>query len=259
MSSELLDWLPLWAQLLLMAAGVLMALLFLLMPFAVFGVKGRLAEIELQLEEARGDLRVIATRLATLTPETGKTDRSFLPPREQEREWAPPVQDSRAQATVNRPEFQPTTPQQEYTPAPHSLRDEATFHFPRADTMPDITPSRDEIQSTSPRVPPAPDSTGAPAPLFSPNDTRSDTRATAFPPPPGPDRSRPADLPGRNLRVPHVTDAYEPRHDMPDDLPRMPWHTPSNPRKPEPPRPDKTPTEPARTEPTLRWPPRPAP
>ena len=58
------DWVPWWAQLLVLILAILFGLALLLMPFSVFGVKSRLDAIEDRLEEVQGELRVIALRLA---------------------------------------------------------------------------------------------------------------------------------------------------------------------------------------------------
>ncbi len=57
------DWMPPWAQLILVVAGLLAGLAFLAMPFSVFGIKGRLDAIENRLDEMQGDLRKLAQRL----------------------------------------------------------------------------------------------------------------------------------------------------------------------------------------------------
>lgn len=59
------DWMPLWAQLLVMALVIVFGLAFLMMPFAVFGVKSRLAELELQIQEMQADVRAVSMRLAS--------------------------------------------------------------------------------------------------------------------------------------------------------------------------------------------------
>ncbi len=61
------DWVPWWANLAILIAGLLFALMFLLMPFAVFGVKGRLDLIEARLDEIQGEIRSLSLRL----PEPG--------------------------------------------------------------------------------------------------------------------------------------------------------------------------------------------
>lgn len=57
------DWMPWWAQLALLVTALLFGLLFLLMPFSVFGVKGRLDMIEARLDEIQGEIRSLALRL----------------------------------------------------------------------------------------------------------------------------------------------------------------------------------------------------
>ncbi|MDE7547139.1 hypothetical protein PY793_03940 [Acetobacter fabarum] len=54
------EWVPLWGQLLVLAVGIVFGLAFMMMPFAVFGVKGRLAELSLQMEELQAELRARA-------------------------------------------------------------------------------------------------------------------------------------------------------------------------------------------------------
>ena len=54
------EWMPLWGQLLVLAVGIVFGLAFMMMPFAVFGVKSRLAELSLQLEELQAELRARA-------------------------------------------------------------------------------------------------------------------------------------------------------------------------------------------------------
>lgn len=71
------DWLPWWAQLAILIAALLFGLMFLLMPFAVFGVKGRLDLMEARLDEIQGEIRSLALRL----PEPGLDDTPALPDR----------------------------------------------------------------------------------------------------------------------------------------------------------------------------------
>ncbi len=64
------DWVPWWANLAILIAVSLFALMFLLMPFAVFGVKGRLEALEARLDEIQGEIRSLSLRL----PEPGLGD-----------------------------------------------------------------------------------------------------------------------------------------------------------------------------------------
>jgi hypothetical protein len=56
------DWLPTWAFLLLALPVLLYLLVFLVMPFSVFGVKSRLESLERQLDDIQDELRHIANR-----------------------------------------------------------------------------------------------------------------------------------------------------------------------------------------------------
>ena len=69
------DWVPWWVHLAVLLAGGLLALLFLAMPFAVFGVKGRLEAIEIRLDEIQAEIRSLSLRL----PEPASMDEPYLP------------------------------------------------------------------------------------------------------------------------------------------------------------------------------------
>jgi len=56
------DWLPAWGFLLLALPVLLYALVFLIMPFSVFGVKARLEGLEAQLNDIQEELRYLANR-----------------------------------------------------------------------------------------------------------------------------------------------------------------------------------------------------
>ncbi len=71
------DWVPWWANLAILVAVSLFALMFLLMPFAVFGVKGRLDTLEARMDEIQGEIRSLALRL----PEPGLDDGRASPDR----------------------------------------------------------------------------------------------------------------------------------------------------------------------------------
>ena len=81
------EWLPWWAQLALLAVLLLFGLMFLLMPFAVFGVKGRLDLLEARLDEIQGEIRSLSLRL----PEPGHDDASGDPGREDPASQRPPI------------------------------------------------------------------------------------------------------------------------------------------------------------------------
>jgi hypothetical protein len=56
-------WLPWWVPILVLVPAILYGLLFLLMPFSVIGVKGRLDVIEARLDELQGEIRTLSLRL----------------------------------------------------------------------------------------------------------------------------------------------------------------------------------------------------
>ena len=56
--------LPEWSGTAALIALLLLALAYLLMPFSVFGVKGRLDALEAQLDEIRDEIRGLSIRLS---------------------------------------------------------------------------------------------------------------------------------------------------------------------------------------------------
>jgi len=68
------DWVPWWVHLVLLLSALLLALLFLLMPFSVFGVKARLEGLDARLDEIQGEIRSLALRL----PEPTEADEYVL-------------------------------------------------------------------------------------------------------------------------------------------------------------------------------------
>ena len=57
------DWLPGWVPAVVVVFAALWALVFLVMPFSVFGVKSRLELIEARLDEIQNEIRHVALRL----------------------------------------------------------------------------------------------------------------------------------------------------------------------------------------------------
>lgn len=57
------EWVPAWVHAVILCAGALLALSFMLLPFAVFGTKTRLEAIEARLDEIQGEIRSLALRL----------------------------------------------------------------------------------------------------------------------------------------------------------------------------------------------------
>ena len=70
------DWTGLLALLLLLLAG----LAYLLMPFSVFGLKGRLESIEAQLDEIQAEIRTLALRLPDMPRRTAASEDWIEPP-----------------------------------------------------------------------------------------------------------------------------------------------------------------------------------
>lgn len=86
--------LPDWTGLLAVLALVLAGLAYLLMPFSVFGLKGRIEGLEVQLDEIQTELRGIAMRLPEPSRHIASDSYLEVPPRRGEpREFraAPPV------------------------------------------------------------------------------------------------------------------------------------------------------------------------
>jgi hypothetical protein len=148
-------WLPWWVPLAVLVPLSLYALLFLLMPFSVFGVKGRLDIIEARLDELHGEVRTLILRMPQIReaaysdPETAARD----VPR-------PPIAPAPTAAPVSR---QPSrraavdTADDEYDdepPRPQSLRPEARS-APRAPSPRDPPrqrpPAREEPRLDWPR------------------------------------------------------------------------------------------------------------
>ena len=87
---------PEWTGLLLRALGLLCAAAFLLMPFSVFGMKGRLEAIEAQLDEIQAELRSLTLRVAEAPRRPTTDDWVDLPsrprpPEEQAARNGPPI------------------------------------------------------------------------------------------------------------------------------------------------------------------------
>ena len=57
------DWAPWWAHLAVVVLALLFGLLFLLMPFSLFGMKGRLDAMDARLDEIQGEIRSLSLRL----------------------------------------------------------------------------------------------------------------------------------------------------------------------------------------------------
>lgn len=76
------DWVPPWVGFAAIVVAGLFILAFLLMPFSVFGLKGRLEVVEARLDEIQSEIRNLALRL----PEPVRTD--YEPELDDRRRWA---------------------------------------------------------------------------------------------------------------------------------------------------------------------------
>jgi hypothetical protein len=65
-------WMPGWVFLLLLLPALLWVLAFLLMPFSVFGVKGRIEALEAQVDAMHEEMRMAAMRAAGVLPPAPK-------------------------------------------------------------------------------------------------------------------------------------------------------------------------------------------
>ncbi|MGH7056777.1 MAG: hypothetical protein ACREFZ_02690 [Acetobacteraceae bacterium] len=86
-------WVPWWLPFLVLVGAALYLLAFLIMPFSVFGVKGRLDSIEARLDEIHAEIRRLALRL----PEPLEVDaydddlRPFVPSERAPDPMRPPI------------------------------------------------------------------------------------------------------------------------------------------------------------------------
>jgi hypothetical protein len=113
--------LPEWSGLVVLVVLALVALAYLLMPFSVFGVKGRLEAIEAQLDEIQTEMRTLALRL----PDPG---RRRVPV---EDDWADPPSLRRTDAEQPPPRATPPVPPPATWPESRGGRSEPRIDWPR--------------------------------------------------------------------------------------------------------------------------------
>ncbi len=131
-------WLPWWIPVLLLLAGLLYLLAFLIMPFSVIGLKGRLDAIEMRLDEIQGEIRSLVLRLPEPLRRTAEAEDDELmmsyikPPQlDDERPSArPPIPPAPAVSARRAPDSQPlrARPKEE---APQQTRIEPRLGGPR--------------------------------------------------------------------------------------------------------------------------------
>ncbi len=130
------DWMPWWIQLAILMIAILFCFALLMMPFAVFGLKGRLELIEAQLDDVHAELRMLATRM----PEAAR------------RPVRPAEQEPAAEEITPRP--RPARPRPQPVPVPPVLPQAPVFDVPRRprdEDWPDHPPSAEE--EVNPRRP----------------------------------------------------------------------------------------------------------
>ncbi|MBV1829931.1 hypothetical protein HNW77_06330 [Komagataeibacter sp. AV436] len=227
MSSLFPQWMPAWAQAVLLVGGMLFTLLWMLVPFAVFGVKGRLDNLAIQLDDLQAELRVLALGLnaqATQPPAVAEALADRAPP--------PPAE---------APVWEPAPP------APSVERD-------RGGDAPDIPAYERRPPRAQPASPPAPPPPSRPVEPASMSAARTPVEEDGWPPP-----SR-----GPSPAQPYVPRRPVPSHDAGAEPGLAEWSR--EPVRPVPrgvpaARPVRAsvwpPERRARAEPTLRWPPRP--
>lgn len=64
------DWVPWWVHFAVLLAALFLFVMFMFLPFSVFGVKSRLEAIDARLDEIQGEIRSLSLRL----PEPGLAD-----------------------------------------------------------------------------------------------------------------------------------------------------------------------------------------
>jgi hypothetical protein len=88
--------LPEWSGVAALVALLLVALAYLLMPFSVFGVKGRLDALEAQLDEIRDEIRGLSIRMSDGPRRSATAEDWVEPPRtrggvESQPRMSPPI------------------------------------------------------------------------------------------------------------------------------------------------------------------------
>ncbi len=108
------DWVPLWVHLVALVAFAGLALLFIAMPFSVFGVKTRLELIEARLDDIQAELRYMTQGPAMPPPDDPAQDERFGTLRAQVAGGLPygvtPGQPVRAEPRLSRAWTQPPVP-----------------------------------------------------------------------------------------------------------------------------------------------------
>lgn len=104
---------PEWSGLVALMVLLLLAGCLLLMPFSVFGLKGRLDAIETQLDEMRAEIRALLARQSEARPQ---------------RNWVPPMEDDFIEPP---PRAEPPPPPRNHPTLPPTGRTEPRISWPR--------------------------------------------------------------------------------------------------------------------------------
>lgn len=116
-------WLPWWVPILVLIPAILYALVFLLMPFSVLGLKGRLDVIEARLDEVQHEIRTLSLRL-------GEPARNYRP--DEDAYDTNPLPTPAAQAPRSRPPVPPAHDPYRYDDEPGQRADRGA-RAPRAE------------------------------------------------------------------------------------------------------------------------------
>lgn len=117
--------LPGWTGLLALLLLILVGLAYLLMPFAVFGVKGRLEVIEAQLDELQAEIRSLSLRLG---PDAARRSAALAAD-----DWVEPPGLRRSAAAEPGPRVSPPVPPPASWPERRGGRAEPRLDWPGRD------------------------------------------------------------------------------------------------------------------------------
>ena len=135
------DWVPWWLVLPGIIVALFLALAYLAMPFAVFGMKARLATMEARLDEIQGEIRSLSFRLPE--PHAAEYDPYEEAPSERGRTSRPDMVPQRRPVIV-RPPIPPRAEDDEppFAPPRGLRRPAAEERAPRPRTEPRFGPPR---------------------------------------------------------------------------------------------------------------------
>lgn len=116
--------LPWWVTLAILVPVALYALLFLAMPFSVFGVKGRMESIEARLDEIQEEIRGLSIRLGE--PMATRSDLAM-----HDSSRPPPIAPAPVIEEPDLPRFRATPPDTRRGPQARPPRSEPRLDWPR--------------------------------------------------------------------------------------------------------------------------------